>query len=141
MDRQTIVEKVKNSADKFGSSNTQQIKQLTSSCKNASDRELFFGLYSFFYDPDIQENNYQRQQLAGIILYKVSPKCPLDLDGAIYAAPKHWNRSVKELPWYLCKVFGKSKVKEFLEKLLPSVEEGDTKECFKTMLFLSNDYK
>ncbi len=141
MNRKAVVEKVKISADKYGSSNTQQIEQVTSVLKQATDRELFFGLFSFFYDPELQENNYQRQKLAGLILFKISPKCPLELDGAIYAIPKHWDRSIEELPWYLCKAFGKAAVQKFLKELLPDVKEGEIKESFKTMLFLSNEYK
>jgi len=141
MDRQTIIEIIKNSADSYGSSNPQQIKQLTSSCKKASDRELFFGLFSFFYDPALQENAYQRQQLAGTILFNAAPECPLELDGVIYAAPKYWDLSIEELPWYICRVFGKSKVQEFLEELMPNVEEGGVKKSFETMLFWANGYK
>ena len=69
MDRQTIIEKIRDSADRYGASNPQQYKQLVSRYKNASDRELFFGLFTFFYDPDLQDNAYQRQQLAGTILF------------------------------------------------------------------------
>ena len=141
MDRQTIIEKIRNSADSYGSSNPQQIKQLTSSCKNVSARETFFGLFSFFYDPALQENAYQRQQLAGKILFKVAPECPLELDGVIYAAPKYWDLSIEELPWYICKVFGKYKVQKFLEELLPNVEEGEIKQSFKTLLFWVNGYR
>jgi len=114
MDRQTIMEKVRASADRYGPSNPQQIKQLISSLGNAPERELFFGLFSFFYDPDLQENSVQRQQLAGAILFEISPPCPLELDGAIYAIPKYWDLSI---------------------------EEDDIKKSFKTMLFWANGYQ
>ena len=111
MDRQAIIEKIKSSADRYGSSNKQQKKQLFSWLKNASERELFFGLFSFFCDPGLQDNQYERQQLAGTILFSMKPDCPLKLDGAIYATPTHWDLSVEELPWYLCEKFGKKKFK------------------------------
>ena len=141
MDRQTIIEKIRDSADRYGASNPQQIKQIISSFGNAAERELFFGLFSFFYDPSLQENSCQRQQLAGTILFEISPPCPLEMDGAIYAVPKYWDLSVEELPWYLCNIFDKTRVCEFLEELLPSVEEGEVKRSFKTMLFWANGYK
>jgi len=140
-DRLEITDKIRDSADRYGSSNAQQIKQLISSCENAPEREQFFGLFSFFYDPTLQENAYQRQQLAATILYEISPSCPLNLDGVIYAMPKYWDLSIEELPWYLCKVFGKLKVQEFLEELLSDVKEGEIKKSFKTMLFWVKGYK
>jgi hypothetical protein len=47
-DRQIIIEKVISAADKHGASNPQQQKQLIFGCSNAPEREVFFGLFSFF---------------------------------------------------------------------------------------------
>jgi len=141
MDRLAIIEKIKVSADRYGSSNKQQREQLVSSLQKASERELFFGLFSFFYDPELQNNPYERQQLAGTILFAIKPDCPLKLEGAVYAIPAYWDLSVEELPWYLCEKFGQKEVQSFLESLLPDVEEGDIKNSFKTMLFWANGYK
>jgi hypothetical protein len=141
MDRQAIIEGIRSSADKYGSSNKQQRTQLVSRLKNASERELFFGLFSFFYDPELQDNQYERQQLAGTFLFSIKPDCPLNLDGAIYAIPAYWDLSVEELPWYLCEKFGQTEVQAFIEDLLPDVEEGDIKNSFKTMLFWTKGYK
>lgn len=135
MTRQTVIEKVKISADRHGSSNPQQLKQLIFSCRMISDNELFFGLFSFFYDPDLQENSFERQQLAGTLLYELCPTCSLNLDGVIYAIPSYWDLSIEEVPWYLCKVFGKATVQNFLEELIPDVESGDIKKSFETLLF------
>ena len=134
MDRHSIIVKIQESADKYGVSNKQEIENLTWAFKMATDRELFFGLFSFFYDPDLQENSHQRQLLAGTMLFQISPKCPLKMDGAIYASPSNWDKSVKELPWYFCKAFGKSNVQAFLEELLPNIQEGEIKEGTKAML-------
>ena len=139
LNRQTIVEKVSNSADRYGASNPQQLSQLSHSLVNASENELFFGLFSFFYDPALQ-SSFERQKLAGTLLYELGPACPLELDGAIYAIPAHWNLSVEEVPWYFCKVFGKSVVQEFLEELLPEVMEGNIKKSFETLLFWVKRY-
>ena len=141
MDRHSIIVKIQESADKYGASNKQQIEQLSWVFKKATDRELFFGLFSFFYDTDIQENSYQRQQLAGTMLFQISPKCPLELDGAIFASTSQWDKSIKELPWYFCKAFGKSNVQAFLEELLPNIEECEIKESTKSLLVWVNDFE
>lgn len=139
-DRQTIVEKIKSSADKYGDSNPQQMKQLLLGCEKALERELFFGLFSFYYDPALQENAFTRQEVAGKILFELKPACPIELDGFVYAIPKYWNLSVEEVPWYLCKVFGKNEVEVFLEELIPSVNDGELQRSFKTLLFWAKNY-
>ncbi len=140
-DRLKIIEKVSAAADVHGSSNPQQQKQLIFSCNNAQEREVFFGLFSFFYDASLQENQFQRQQLAGTILYSVLPKSPLELDASVYAAAKHWDLSVEELPWYWCKLFGKTVVIEFLDELIDSCADADLERSIKTMLFWCRGYE
>ena len=140
--RETIIEKVKSAADSYGASNIQQQKQLIIGCEQASDSELFFGLFSFFYDPSLQENKIERQQLAGQLLLEFSPICPLELDGAIYAIPIFWDYSIEEAPWYLCKNFGRVNVVRFLTEIIPEVEEGGAiKKSFKALLFWSKSYR
>jgi hypothetical protein len=140
-DRMTIIEKIKSSADQYGASNYQQQKQLIFSCTNAPEREVFFGLFSFFYDEELQENKYERQQLSGVIMFAVTPSSPLSLDGSVYAAAKHWDYSVEELPWYWCKTFGKEAVTEFLSELIPDCSDSNLKRSIETMLFWSKGYK
>lgn len=133
--RQKIQESVLLSADKYGHSNPQQFKQLVFSCGKSDDSEVFFGLFSFFYDPSLQENFFARQELAGKILYKVMPKCPLNIDGALYATPGLWEVSVEELPWYFCANFGKDQVRNFITDLIPELGDEKLVEKYKTMLF------
>ena len=79
--------------------------------------------------------------LAGQLLLEFSPSCPLELDGAIYAIPAFWDYSIEEVPWYLCKNFGKVNVVKFLTEIIPEVEEGNViKQSFKTLLFWSKSY-
>ena len=139
-DRHKIIEKIRVAADSFGSNNPQQLKQLTLSCENAPEKEVFFGLFSFFYDESLQENNFERQQLSGRILLNVSPQSALELDGSVYAAAKNWDYSIEELPWYWCKTFGKETVMEFLNDILPSCAEEDLKRSIETMLFWCRGY-
>ena len=140
-DRHIIIEKVISAADKHGASNPQQQKQLIFGCNNTPEREVFFGLFSFFYDDSLQENKFERQQLAGTILYSVLPDSPLALDGSIYGADKKWNLSVEELPWYWCKKFGKSRVVELLTETIGSCADPDLEKSLKTMLFWANNYE
>ncbi len=139
--RHIIIEKVMSAADKYGAANPQQQKQLIFSCSNAPAKEVFFGLFSFFYDESLQENKYERQQLAGTILYSILPDSPLELDGSIYGAAKKWDLSVEELPWYWCKKFGKSKVVEFLSETIEDCSDAELERSLKTMLFWSKNYE
>ncbi len=140
-DRLKIIEKVSNAADVHGSSNPQQQKQLVFSCKKANEREVFFGLFSFFYDSSLQTNKFERQQLAGTILFSVLPSSPLALDASVYAAAKYWDLSVEELPWYWCKIFGRSAVMDFLTELIPCCEDAELKNSVETMLFWCRGYE
>lgn len=135
-----ITEKVRLSADKYGPANPQQLKQLTFVFKKALPREVFFGLFSFFYDQSLQENIYHRQQLAGMLLFEVCPECPLELDGCVYAAAQHWNFSVEELPLYFCKTFGSTTVISFLDELITASDEKLAR-SLKTMSYWSKGYK
>jgi hypothetical protein len=140
-DRLKVIEKVSKAADVHGSSNPQQLKQLILNCKNAKEREVFFGLFSFFYDASLQTNQFERQQLAGIILLSVVPASPLSLDGAVYASAKYWDLCIEELPWYWCEVFGKSEVINFLTELIPSCKDSVLKKSVETMQLWCRDYE
>jgi hypothetical protein len=133
--REKIIEKIVFAADELGASNSQQQKQLIFCCGNAPEREVYFGLMSFFYDSRLQENHYERQKLAATILLKVAPSSPLALDASVYASAKHWNLSVNELPSYWCNAFGKDAVVAFLEDLIGSCGEAKLKRSIETMLF------
>ena len=88
----------------------------------------------------MQENAYDRQQLAGVILFEICPECPLELDGCVYGSAQHWNLSVEELPWYWCKIFGHETVKSFLDELIAVSDERLSK-SIKTMLFWAQHYE
>ncbi|WP_428243528.1 hypothetical protein [Gynuella sp.] len=133
--RHKIQEKVLKSADKHGHDNPQQLRQLVFSCGKSEDSEVFFGLFPFFYDPSLQENFVSRQELAGKVLYKVKPSCPLKIDGALYAAPGLWEASVEELPWYFCSIFGKSQVQNFITDLISGIDDTKLLKKYETMLF------
>lgn len=140
-DRIKVVEKVTTAADELGASNPQQKQQLIFSCGNAPEREVYFGLMSFFYDSNLQDNHYERQKLAATILLSVAPSSPLALDASVYASAQHWNLSVSELPSYWCKVFGREVVVAFLGELIDSCGEAKLKRSVETMLFWARRYE
>lgn len=140
-DRIKIVEKVTTAADEFGSSNPQQQRQLIFGCGSAPEREVYFGLMSFFYDSSLQENHYERQKLAATILLSLAPSFPLALDASVYSSAQYWNLSVGELPSYWCKAFGREEVVAFLDELLDSCSEAKLKRSVETMLFWARRYE
>jgi hypothetical protein len=140
-DRLKVIEKVRFAADELGASNPQQLRQLTSIFSNAPAREVYFGLFSFFFDPELQQNHYERQKLAGTLLFTLAPPSPLALDGSVYASAGHWNLSVRELPSYWCKTFGQAEVVAFLDDLVGDCSKAKLKQSIKTMLFWSRRYE
>jgi hypothetical protein len=140
-DRIKVIEKLTSAADALGASNPQQKQQLIFGCSNAPEREVYFGLMSFFYAPSLQENHYERQKLAATVLLSVAPPSPLALDASVYAAAQQWNLSVSELPSYWCKVFGRDEVVVFLDELVGSCAEAKLKRSVETMLFWARRYE
>ena len=139
-DRFKIIEKLKIAADQYSASNLQQQEQLIFSCGNAAPTEVFFGLLPFFYDQELQENHYERQRLAALTLLTLATPSVLELDASVYATAQHWNLSVEELPWYWCKIFGKSEVVAFLTDLIGSCSDPKLKRSVETMLYWSQRY-
>lgn len=140
-DRRKIIEEVTRKADKYGSANTQQRQQLLFACKKSTDRELFFGLFSLFYDKELQENYIERQHIAGYLLFELKPSCPIELEAMVYAVQNFWDYSVEEIPWYMCHIFGKETVIKFLREITPSVEDYIVRRSFETLLFWAGNYK
>jgi hypothetical protein len=140
-DRFKVVERVKTAADEFGSSNPQQRKQIIFGCRNASVREVYFGLLSFFFNSQLQKNQFERQKLASTILLSIAPPSPLALDASVYATAQHWDLSVSELPSYWCGIFGQSEVIDFLADLAGNCIDAKLKRSVETMLFWSRRYE
>jgi hypothetical protein len=138
--REKITEAVKSAADRYGFNNLQQCRQLAVECSGAPSREVFFGLFSFFFDPSLQENKFERQRLAGKLLLSVAPPSPLALDGSVFAAATIWDRGVEDLPRYWCRNFGKQVVVEFLSELVDDCEDPGLKSNVETMLLLAHAY-
>ena len=115
MNRNEIGDKVLEVADRFGSRNRQQLVQLEKRFREYSPEELFYGLYKVFLLDG--ENYFERQQLAGRLLYKIRPKLHLDLRKIVWQCLETYNPSVEELPWYLASLCKKERVVLVLAEL------------------------
>jgi len=136
-DRIKITERVCWAADNFGSTNPQQQQFLLHVCSNSSQSEVFAGLFAFFSRPELQVNQYERQALAGKVLYKVLPFPALELEDSVYSIAPHWNLSVEELPWYWCKAYGQLEVIRCLQDINRSCREPELKRALETLLYWS----
>lgn len=81
------------------------------------DELLFDVLYGVFLDTNRPDAQFEDQQVAGMLLYDLKPVCHLPLKLAIRQSLDTWNRSVEELPWYFCTVFGKNAVLNALDEI------------------------
>jgi hypothetical protein len=104
-------------------------------------REVYFGLLSFFFNSQLQKNQFERQKLASTILLSIAPPSPLALDASVYATAQHWDLSVSELPSYWCGIFGQSEVIDFLADLAGNCIDAKLKRSVETMLFWSRRYE
>ena len=115
LSRYQVKDKVVHSADKYGSTNPQQLKQLRLVLDKCEKEELFEGLYSVFLEEN--ENYFQRQQLAGNLLYSLKPRLRLKLYDVIKNCLNTYNLSIEELPWYLSELCGRNRVLEVIDKI------------------------
>ncbi|HEV7784837.1 MAG TPA: hypothetical protein VGQ28_05840, partial [Thermoanaerobaculia bacterium] len=70
----------------------------------------FWGLYQNFTAQPVETRRYQQQALAGGILLRLRPPCPLPACEAIRNVLGGWEVSVEELPWYLALACGEDAI-------------------------------
>lgn len=97
-----ITERIKAAAARYGSGNPQQIQQFLWALERADPDETCRGLLGVF-----QENDFECQQFAGLLLARLQPPCKDDLQRIVYSVLATWNLSVEELPFYLARAFGR----------------------------------
>ena len=107
--KDTIFEKVIEVADKYGPRNPQQIKQFNTILRKCDKTEVFEGLYRVFLFDD-SPKKFERQQLAGVLLFKTKPRVHVDLAERISLLLETWDVSVEEVPWYFAELCGVEKV-------------------------------
>jgi hypothetical protein len=67
-------------------------------------------LYQNFTAQPVETRRYQQQALAGGILLRLRPPCPLPACEAIRNVLGGWEVSVEELPWYLALACGEDAI-------------------------------
>ena len=102
-------------ADKYGSRNPQQFKQLKQLLSKCNKEDVFSGCYSVFLEEN--EGYFERQQLAGRLLYALKPKLELNLKNVVRKCLNTYNLSIEELPWYLRDLVGKERLLSIIKEL------------------------
>lgn len=106
LDRGMISILVTASAERHGGDSAREFKDLVKIVGSADDLEVFWGLYAVFKVPRRELRRYAHQALAGSLLLRLRPACPLPADEAIRSVLTSWEVSVEELPWYLALTCG-----------------------------------
>jgi hypothetical protein len=116
LDRKSIASLIVGSADHYGGDSPRQFDDFMALLEGSNQEEVFWGLYSAFTVPR-HEFRHSRQELAGSLLLRLRPPCPLTAYDAVRNALSGWEVSVEELPWYLALVCGEEAIWEALQTL------------------------
>lgn len=135
MNAAEIFAKVVGSAERFGSSNPQQLKQLSSLLGKCAPNEVLLGLLRVFTECPEDDMHFQRQELAGRLLEKITPECTFALEPTVRAVVVNYNLSIEQLPLYFARIHGKEVVTSVLNKLLLEMPNEKTKRSLETMLW------
>ncbi|MFY9826802.1 MAG: hypothetical protein WAM82_35940 [Thermoanaerobaculia bacterium] len=117
LDRATIASLVLGSAERYGGDSARELEDLVHVLKNAEPLELFWGLYQNFTTQPVESHRYQQQALAGGILLRLRPPCPLPACEAVRNVLGGWEVSVEELPWYLALACGEDAIWDAMTQL------------------------
>jgi hypothetical protein len=110
LNRATIASLVAGSAERYGGDSARELGDLAQVLGSAEPPELFWGLYQTFTAQPLGSRRYQQQALAGSLLLRLRPPCPLPACEAIRNVLGAWEVSVEELPWYLALACGEDAV-------------------------------
>ena len=103
--------------------------------KEDSDTVLSALLGVFFKDSD-----YEYQEAAGGLLWKLKPRYTRDLRDDITRSLKYWNVSVEELPWYFAEATGIHQVRAEVNSITGERLDEISKQNAQTYLYwLSRD--
>ena len=134
-----ITEKVLDVADRFGSRNPQQLKQLKFVFSKRDPEEVFEGLFSVLCMDC--KNKFERHQLAGELLYSVRPRLHLELLDRIHLTLASWNVSVEEWPWYLVDLCGLDRVLSAASDLEAYPLSEDERRRLNTLVWWAKRYR
>jgi hypothetical protein len=117
LDRKTIASFVSGSAEHYGGDSPREIEGLVKVLGSAPPLEVFWGLYQNFTARPAESRRYPQQALAGSVLLRLRPPCPLPACEAIRNILGGWEVSVEELPWYLALACGEDAVWRAMSQL------------------------
>jgi hypothetical protein len=117
LDRATIASLVAGSAERHGGDSARELDDLATVLGSASPEELFWGLYPSFIAQPIESRRYPQQALAGSLLLRLRPPCPIPTLEALRDVLGGWEVSVEELPWYLAVACGEDAVRNAMAQL------------------------
>jgi hypothetical protein len=110
LDRATIASFVAGSAERYGGDSARELEDLATVLRSANPVELFWGLYPSFTARPVESRRYPQQALAGSLLLRLRPPCPIPVCEAIRDILGGWEVSVEELPWYFSLACGEDAV-------------------------------
>jgi hypothetical protein len=117
LDRATIASLVAGSAERYGGDSPRELEGLVQVLSSAQPLEVFWGLYQNFTAQPAGSRRYPQQALAGGVLLRLRPACPLPACEAIRNILGGWEVSVEELPWYLALALGEDAVWRAMSQL------------------------
>ena len=134
-----IFQSVTESADKYGAHNPQQEKQLLFVLKKCEGQEIYRGLINVFLE---KHNNFsQRQELAGKLLYNLSPDTDKNYEKDIISCLGNYELSVEQLPYFFIKKIGKNGFEKLVNKIQVKELSEKEKEALETMKYWSRNYE
>jgi hypothetical protein len=110
LDRATIASFVTGSAERHGGDSARELKDLVTILEPADRLEVFWGLYGAFTAKRHEPRRYPKQALAGSLLLRLRPPCPIPAYEAVRNVLIGWEVSVEELPWYRALACGEDAV-------------------------------
>jgi hypothetical protein len=134
LDRKSIASLIVGSADHYGGDSPRQLEDFAALLESCDREEIFWGLYSAFMVPR-HEHRHSRQELAGSLLLRLRPPCPLAACEVIRTALIGWEVSVEDLPWYLALVCGEDAVWEAIQTLDAEPLEEQQRHALNTFRF------
>ena len=102
-------------ADRKGSTDQQMLKHLKQKLEKQLPDDLFNGLYRVFLSSE--GDYFNRQQLAGKMLYKIRPRLHVELVAIIKSCLDTYNLSIEELPFYLKELCGIDRLKAAMAEI------------------------
>ena len=136
--RGDIRRKLVDSADRFGSSNPQQLKQLRFSLERTDAKEVFFGLLETLRSA--KSDDFHLQELCGYMLWSIRPPVQVPVDQFLRNILPQYELSVEEIPWYLVHEFGAVPVIAEIEKAKLATSSAAEERALDTLRYWIDRY-